>query len=200
MSTAGGEAGPLGSTQNTSRWPDKGEPAACHGRGIPNSVQGNSSHREGLGGSCSGCSKPRILRPNLLVLFCGISCSHKGSSPPPNQVHPTAPAPNTHPGLTNSTKHFSLCVSRALKTQHQPTGTTGLWDFVQPQIILCYHRASANTSTRSALSLKDTIPNSPRFCFPTRPALPHSSKPEKNSPQKYFPDQGETSPIPITSW
>lgn len=82
-------------------------------------------------------SKPRILRPNLLVLLCGISCSHQGELLASetklvdgrNPAHPTAP-PSSTGQQTPSISHLSA--SRALKTQHQPTGT---WDFVQPQTI-----------------------------------------------------------------
>lgn len=85
-------------------------------------------------------SKPRILRPNLLVLLCGISCSHQGELLASetklvdgrNPAHPTAP-PSSTGQQTPSISHLSA--SRALKTQHQPTGTTGMWDFVQPQTI-----------------------------------------------------------------
>lgn len=85
-------------------------------------------------------SKPRILRPNLLVLLCGISCSHQGELPASETklvdgrvpAHPTAPPLSTGQ-QTPSISHLSA--SCALKTQHPPTGTTGIWDFAQPQTI-----------------------------------------------------------------
>lgn len=109
-------------------------------------------------------------------------------------AHPTTKHTSEH-RLANTTQHSSLGVSPALKPNTTHSTHTGLGsahpDYPVPP------PSPSQLLHRSALSLKGTIPNPAQCCSPSD--QPHSSQPDQETPQKYPPDPGETSPIPITS-